>query len=236
MTIRAKQVTLCLGMIAASQTLAQIAFEPGDVTLSFSSSLGPPIQVIRDSTGYATFDVALWLNVAPSVKGVTGLDFYLEIDAAGSGLFHINDYTLGTILDSDNSLKHNPKSGQNPTDSSRLATRNGQEANPPLGWVLSFSDGGTEYVGPGAPYQVAQFKIGVSPKTPNGTYKLSTTSDPWAGWADAETFPDDHPIPASDHASIMVTVIPEPGPTSIATVLGLLALAGYRRFAARGAA
>lgn len=233
-------------MIVSSQTFAQIPLGSDEVKLSFTSPA--PIKVIRDPLSYATFDVTLWLDVGTSVKGVTGLDFFLEIDSAGSEKFHINDYTLGSILFRDNSLMNNPKSGATPTDSSLLATRNGQKANPPDGWLLSFSDSGTSSVDSGdTPYQVAQFKIGVSPTTPYGTYKLSTTSNDdqgWGGWTDTEWdaaggppyFPNDHSIPAGDHASIMITVIPEPGSTAMAGVLGLLAFAVYRRFAARIAA
>jgi len=239
-------------MIVSSQAFAQVPLGSGsgDVKLSFTSPLGSPIQVIRDPLGgYATFDVTLFVNVAPSVKGVTGLDFFLEIDSAGSEMFHINDYTLGTILFRDNSSTLNPKSGATPTDSSLLATRNGQKANS-NGLLLSFSDSGSSTVDPDdSPYQVVQFKIGVNPATPYGTYRLSTTSDEgqgWGGWTDAEWtvaeedgppyFPNDHSIPTEDHASIMITVIPEPGATAIVGVLGLLAFAVHRRFLARVAA
>lgn len=242
-----------LALVAAGQMLGQVPLgAAGDVQLSFSTPLGAPIVVTPQPGTYVTFDVSVWLDVAPTVTGVTGLDFYLAINPAGSGLFHINAIQrLSTILVKDNTLAP-AHSGLTPTAGSRLSTRNGQEEVPPdpsdpngllipYGYSLSFSDGNHSVKHSDSPHEVVQFTIGVNPLTPAGTYMLTTTSNPWNGWSDTgendpDGIPQEQPIPSQDHAAISITVIPEPGASAVAGAIGLIAFAGARRYLKRTAA
>jgi hypothetical protein len=215
-----------IGLLATMSAVGQAPLlGDGEAALSFG-----PVNMSRDPS--ATPDRVLGVlgdrNLQTlSTPGVTGVDYYLQIEDGGSGYFHIVD----RHIDPNSTLRDPNKSDSElesalPEPKSLLAPRNGQMVNPD-GINLGATANGLDYVGSFLSYELARFTLGISPSTPPGSYRLETTTGGSAiGWS--STGSGDHPFVG--HGLVTINV-PEPAHAVVTASLGVLAFVVSRRCA-----
>ncbi len=186
-----------------------------------------------------SFSVNLNVLIPSGADPVTGVNYWLATDAAGSGHFRLTDRDLtGSLfqevvkstayltdpvrafLSYENNLTVNP-------DPNRRY-RNGDALDADLGG-LTIEDpvsGLSTELGPGT-YLVARLTVTSQPGTPVGSYPLETTvTHTDIGWVDGAPLYEEAPF--SSHAALTIHVVPEPSDLALTSVLGLLGFAAYR--------
>jgi hypothetical protein len=183
------------------------------VSLSITDGSGPPTS--GTATRGTTFSFAL--NLVSTAEQTTGLAYFLETNAAGSGLFAIVDRNLAGSTYSDpaavDAVVEAPASAL-------LDPRNNNNLGASLANVNAANGAGT--------FLVANYTISVSATAPLGTYTIQTFSATGAGYAG----PASSGFANGDFAApgtYAITVVPEPGTAAGFIGVGLAGLAARRR-------
>jgi hypothetical protein len=195
-------VILLIAVFAPTSAMSQT---PPQVSLAFVAPTGPNTGRVTVAPG-ATFDVRLNLSSNNATAGrTTGLDYYLTMIGAGSGLFTIEDRNITGSAYSDPYFTM-PEMQAMPGTPLLLDPTNDAD----LGAVTAtgVSNGSGTFL-------VAIFTIRVHPSTPFGEYSLRTISDPGFGWIGPS--PDFPETDFSFHADYTIVV---PEPTGLALLAG----------------
>lgn len=197
------KLVLCLAL------LCPFAVAKGAVSLVFAEA--PTITVAAGGT------FTLTLNLVVSAgEPVVGADYYLQ-ELSNAGFTIVSRDITGSVFPdvffSNTAVASSADNAAPVGPDNALNTRNDFD----LGGDTQFAD---QTTGSGF---VATYTILAPNVTPGSQYTISTTSNPGTGWVSpSNTSPTDHAF--DSHASILITVVPEPTTWSL---LGLGALGAF---------
>jgi hypothetical protein len=175
----------------------------------------------------ASFTVTARLVSTLTSEQITGADYYLNVSGAAAGKFRITGRDTTGSTFSDLIKANSGDNGANPgvldAAFSVLNPRNALDLGASIAYVNAPNPGNSTYL-------LAFYTISVPINTPNGTYALSTLSEPGTGWVGAAPLFNEAAF--SQHGSFTVTVqaagqVPEP--TGALAVAGAMMLGRRRR-------
>jgi MYXO-CTERM domain-containing protein len=176
----------------------------------------------------ASFTVTARLVSTQASEQITGADYYLSVSGAAAGKFRITGRATTGSSFPDLIKGNNGDNGSNPgvldAAFAVLNPRNALDLGGSVANVNAPNPGNSSYL-------LAFYTISVPVNTPNGTYTLSTLSEPGTGWVGAAPLFNEQAF--AQHGQFSVTVqaaggsVPEP--TGALAVAGAMALGRRRR-------